>query len=213
MPSSPDRDRTGAGAVTGKGANADAADRPDAELGPIVLVGMMATGKTTVSRQLGKIFGRKIYDSDAMIEARTGRTVAQLWDEGGEPAYRDLETDVLDEALVARPPGVVAAAGGVVLREANRRRLRRASAEGGVVIWLRADPAILATRVRPGDHRPLIAHDPAGTLARLAAEREPLYAEVADRTVDSGHGSFNQVVDAVMAAITSVADERRAAPS
>jgi len=101
----------------------------------------------------------------------------------------------------------------VVLRAVNRQRLRRASAEGGVVIWLRADPAILATRVRPGDHRPLIAKDPAGTLARLAAEREPLYAEVADRTVDSGDGSFGQVVDAVMAAIASVADERRVAPS
>jgi shikimate kinase len=212
MPSSPDRDRTGA-VVTEESATPDRAAQLGNELGPIVLVGMMATGKTTVSRQLAKTFRRKIYDSDAMIEARTGRTVAQLWDEGGEPAYRDLETDVLDEALVARPPGVVAAAGGVVLRAVNRQRLRRASAEGGVVIWLRADPAILATRVRPGDHRPLIAKDPAGTLARLAAEREPLYAEVADRTVDSGDGSFGQVVDAVMAAIASVADERRVAPS
>jgi shikimate kinase len=182
-----------------------------AELGPIVFVGMMATGKTTISRQLGQTFGRRIYDSDAMIEARTGRTVAQLWEEGGEPAYRDLETEVLDEALLAQPPGVVAAAGGVVLRDANRRRLRRASAEGGVVIWLRADPAVLATRVRPGDHRPLITRDPAGTLARLATEREPLYAEVADRTIDSGRGTFHEVVDAVMAAIASVAAERRAA--
>jgi shikimate kinase len=211
MPSSPGRDGPGAGAVTGEGAGPVNAAELGAELGPIVLVGMMATGKTTISRQLGKTFGRRIYDSDAMIEARTGRTVAQLWDAGGEPAYRDLETAVLDEALVARPPGVVAAAGGVVLREANRRRLRRASAEGGVVVWLRADPAVLATRVRPGDHRPLIANDPAGTLARLAAEREPLYAEVADRTVDSGHGSFNQVLDAVMAALASVAEERQAA--
>jgi shikimate kinase len=189
------------------------ADALGAELGPIVLVGMMASGKTTISRQLGKTFGRRVYDSDAMIEARTGRTVAQLWEEGGEPAYRDLETEVLDEALVAQPPGVVAAAGGVVLRDVNRRRLRRASAEGGVVIWLRADPTILATRVRPGDHRPLIATDPVGTLARLSGEREPLYSEVADRIVDSGRGSFNEVVDAVMAAIASVAAEHREARS
>ena len=206
MPSSPGRDPAGAGAPATTAGPAVGA--LGAELGPIVLVGMMATGKTTISRQLAKAFGRRIYDSDAMIEARTGRTVAQLFDEGGEPAYRDLETLVLDEALAAQPPGVVAAAGGVVLREPNRARLRRASADGGVVIWLRADPAILARRVRPGDHRPLIAHDPAGTLARLASEREPLYAEVADRSVDTGRGSFAQVVDEVMTAIESVAAQR-----
>jgi shikimate kinase len=180
-------------------------------VGPIVLVGMMATGKTSIARQLGRRLHRQVYDSDAMIVARTGRTVAQLWEAGGEPAFRDLETEVLDEALDQRPPGVVAAAGGVVINAANRARLRQASADGAVVVWLWADPAVLAARVRPGDHRPLLAQDPGATLARLAGERAALYAEVADRSVDTGRGPFQEIVDEVVAAIESVADERREA--
>jgi len=170
-----------------------------------VLVGMMATGKTSVARQLAKRLGRKVYDSDAMIVARTGRTVAQLFEQGGEPAFRQLETAVLDEALAADPPGVVAAAGGVVLSPDNRDRLRRVSAEGGVVVWLTADPAVLARRVRPGDHRPLLADDPARTLARLSAERAGLYASVADATVDTGTAPFATVVDEVVAALDRAA--------
>ena len=180
-----------------------------AGVGPIVLVGMMATGKTSVARQLARRLGRNVYDSDAMIVARTGRTVAQLFDEGGEPAFRSLETEVLDEALAARPPGIVAAAGGVVLSAANRDRLRRTSEAGGVVIWLRADPAVLARRVHPGDHRPLLADDPAGTLARLSAERDALYAAVADRAVETGTGPFSAVVDQVLTAVGAVASHHR----
>jgi shikimate kinase len=183
------------------------ADGDDAleRVGPIVLVGMMATGKTSVARQIARRLGRRVYDSDAMITARTGQTVAQLFEAGGEPAFRELETDVLDEALDADPPGVVAAAGGVVLSPANRDRLRAVSRAGGVVVWLTADPAVLAARVHPGDHRPLLADDPAGTLARLSAERGPLYAEVADRTVDTGKVPFGRMVDEVIDAVCAVA--------
>jgi shikimate kinase len=173
-----------------------------------VLVGMMATGKTTVSRRLGDALGRRVFDSDAMIEARTGRTVASLWEEGGEPAYRRLETDVLDEALDADPPGVVAAAGGVVLSTANRVRLQRASERGGVVVWLRAEPAVLASRIEPGDHRPLLKDDPLGTLTRLSTEREPLYAEVADRFLDVGVTSVEETVAAILDEVHAVEAER-----
>jgi shikimate kinase len=165
---------------------------------------MMGAGKTSVARRLAKRLGRRVYDSDAMIAARTGRTVAQLFAEGGEPAFRALETDVLDEALRAEPAGVVAAAGGVVLSAANRARLREASAKGGVVIWLRAPAHVLAGRVRPGDHRPLLAQDPEGTLARLAGEREDLYAAVADGAVDTGAVPFDKVVAEVLAAVRAV---------
>ena len=181
---------------------------PTGPTGPIVLVGMMATGKTSLARQLAKRLGRRAYDSDAMIVARTGQTVAQLFEHGGEPAFRGLETTVLDEALAADPPGVVAAAGGVVLSPINRERLRRVSAEGGVVVWLTADPAVLARRVRPGDHRPLLSEDPAATLARLSAERAGWYAAVADATVDTGAVPFGAVVDEVLAAVDRAAGAR-----
>jgi shikimate kinase len=170
-----------------------------------VLVGMMGAGKSSVARRLGRALKRRVYDSDAMITARTGRTVAELFAEGGEPAFRQLESEVLDEALRAQPPGVVAAAGGVVISAANRARLREASARGGVVIWLRAPANVLARRVRPGDHRPLLAEDPAGTLERLAQEREDLYSAVADRTVDTGSMPFDRVVADVLDAVHAAA--------
>lgn len=174
--------------------------RPDG-IGPIVLVGMMATGKSTVGRAVARRLGREFFDSDAMIEARRAKTVAQLWEEGGEAAYRTLESDVLKEALGAEPPGVVAAAGGVVLASANRVMLQRVSEEGGVVVWLRASPDVLATRVRPNDHRPLLRGDPEGTLRRLATERQSLYAEVADRVLDVDHLPVDEVVEAVVAEV------------
>jgi len=185
-----------------------ASNEPEGPHGPIVLVGMMGAGKTSVARRLGRRLKRRVYDSDAMITSRTGRTVAQLFADGGEPAFRALETEVLDEALRADPPGVVAAAGGVVLNAGNRARLREASAKGGVVVWLRAPAAVLARRVRPGDHRPLLAEDPAGTLARLASEREDFYAAVADATVDTGAAPFDRVVADVLDAVNAVVAAR-----
>jgi len=183
-----------------------------APVGPVVLVGMMATGKTTVGRQLAAALGRQLYDSDEMIQRRTGKTVAELWEHGGEPAFRTLETQVLAEAVRADPPGVVAAAGGVVMAAANRDELQRVSERGGVVIWLRADPAVLAGRVQPGDHRPLLSSDPAATLKRLATERETLYAEVADRHLDVGRLSPADVTAAILDEVDALGAERAALP-
>jgi shikimate kinase len=186
-------------------------DAPGAVVGPVVLVGMMATGKTTIGRRLAVALGRRLFDSDEMIQSRTGKTVAELWEEGGEPAFRTLETQVLAEALRSDPPAVVAAAGGVVLAAANRDELQRVSEHGGVVVWLRADPAVLAGRVQPGDHRPLLASHPAATLRRLAAERETLYAEVADRHLDVGKLSVTEAVAAILDEVAALGAERATA--
>jgi shikimate kinase len=184
---------------------------PVPAFGPLVLVGMMATGKTTIGRRLAAALGRRLFDSDEMIQRRTGKTVAELWENGGEPAFRTLETEVLAEALRSDPPAVVAAAGGVVLAAANREELQRVSERGGVVVWLRADPAVLAGRVQPGDHRPLLASHPAETLRRLAAERATLYAEVADRQLDVGKLSVVEAATAILAEVAALSAERAAA--
>ena len=104
----------------------------------LVLVGMMGTGKTTVARVLGERLGRPVLDSDAVIEARTGRTVREIFAADGEPAFRALETEVLREALAADTPSIIAAAGGVVLSATNRVLLKESGAR---VVWLCADPA------------------------------------------------------------------------
>ncbi|HEX2192499.1 MAG TPA: bifunctional shikimate kinase/3-dehydroquinate synthase [Acidimicrobiales bacterium] len=162
-----------------------------------MLVGMMGAGKSTVGRALARRRGWDFFDSDARIEERTGRTVGEIWADQGEPVFRRLESEVLAEALSAERPAVVAAAGGVVLDPGNRARLRECEA----VVWLRARPETLVPRVATSSHRPLLDSDPAGVLARLAAERAPLYAEVADVTVDVDGLPAEQVVALVEEAL------------
>mgnify|MGYP000098926521 CR=1 FL=1 len=161
----------------------------------LVLVGLMGVGKSTVARVLGERLGRRVVDTDAVIEATTGRTVRQIFAEDGEPAFRELETQVLLDALAEPEPVVVAAAGGVVLSERNRAALTDGRAR---VVWLVADTALLADRVRAGVHRPALDGDPAGTLRRMHEVREPLYREVADVVVGVDGRSVSDVVEAVL---------------
>jgi len=161
----------------------------------LVLVGMMAVGKTTVSRIVGERLGRRVIDSDQVIEAQTGRTVREIFVTDGEPAFRALETAALLDALAQPEPVVIAAAGGVVLSAANRKALLDAPAK---VVWLCADPATLVDRVRSGGHRPLLDGDPQGTLQQMYTDRAELYREVADAIVSVDNRSVSEVVEAVL---------------
>jgi shikimate kinase len=165
--------------------------------GHVVLVGMMGSGKSSVGRALASRLERPFHDSDAEVEARTGQTVASIFAERGEAAFRAEEAAVLAEALAAKPPAVIAAAGGVVLDAANRKLIDSAE----LVVWLRADPTVLAGRVATGTHRPLLEDDPGGTLAQLDAVRRPLYAEVADVVVDVDRIGVERVVELIAAAV------------
>jgi shikimate kinase len=153
-------------------------DAPEAH---VVLVGLMATGKTSIGRPLAEELGRELTDSDDWIESRTGETVRALWDGGGEAAYRPLELQHLLEALDSTAPLVIAAAAGTILEPDARARLVGAAA---FTVWLRADPAWLAAKAGAKDHRPLLGDDPLGVLARMHEERKGLYGEVADLIVD-----------------------------
>ena len=161
----------------------------------LLLVGMMGVGKTTVARVVADRLHRRVFDSDAIIEARTGRTVREIFAEDGEAAFRQMETDVLLEALGQEDPVVIAGAGGVVLSDVNRAAMK---ASGARVIWLCADPSTLVDRVKAGGHRPLLDEDPAGTLQRMFREREALYREVADAIVLVDNRSVSEVVEAVL---------------
>lgn len=161
----------------------------------LVLVGMMGVGKTTAARVLADRLGRKMFDTDTVIETRTGRTVREIFTEQGEPTFRELEANVLAEALASPEPLVIAAAGGVVLSSANRAALAKSGAR---VVWLCADPVNLVERVRGSGHRPLLDEDPAGTLQLMFREREALYRGVADAIVLVDNRSISEVVEAVL---------------
>jgi shikimate kinase len=160
----------------------------------ILLVGMMGVGKTTVGELLAQRLGWDYLDSDAEVEVATGLTVPALFARHGELAFRDAEAAALALACATPKPVVVSVAGGAVLRAENRTLL----SSSGRVVWLRARPETLASRVGDGVGRPLLEVDPVGTLARLEAERRPFYEEVADVTIDVDDLEAPEVTDRIL---------------
>ncbi|HUO49560.1 MAG TPA: shikimate kinase [Acidimicrobiales bacterium] len=166
----------------------------------LFLVGMMGAGKSTVGRLLAQHLGWDFVDTDAEISARTGRNVGDLFTERGEAAFREEERRAVGDVLARRAPAVVSVGGGAVVDEGNRRAMR----DGGTVVWLRADPAVLAARVADEGGRPLLAGaGPAGArdeLARIAGVRQVWYEEVATAVVDVDELTPEQASSAVLAA-------------
>ncbi|HYA44509.1 MAG TPA: shikimate kinase [Acidimicrobiales bacterium] len=166
------------------------ADRPAPDR--LLLVGMMGAGKSTVAQALAARLGWPTLDTDTVVEAREGASVAVVWREKGESAFRSAESAVVEELKNAPLPLVVSVGGGAVLSEANRQALRRA----GTVVWLRARPASLVARVGGGEGRPLLAGGPLeSSLERLLTEREALYWEVADVVVDVDELSPSEIAE------------------
>jgi shikimate kinase len=147
----------------------------------LVLVGLMGAGKTTIGRRVAALLDRPFLDADDELAERSGRTVRAWFEEDGEQAFRKAEAGFLRTLLDAHEPVVLATGGGVVVAEENRLRL---TADDVTVVWLHGEPAFLASRAKPKDHRPLLADDPRTTLERLFAEREHWYREVADIVID-----------------------------
>jgi shikimate kinase len=163
----------------------------------VLLIGMMGAGKSTTGHLLSKRLGWPYLDSDEEIYHQTGRTVPEIWKQDGEAAFRAEESRVLAEATTSDGPAVIAVAGGAVLDPDNRARIRGA----GLVVWLRADVAVLAARVGSGTGRPLLEGGPAAAMQRLTEVRAPIYADLADLALDVDRMSPPQVVDRILAAL------------
>ena len=163
----------------------------------LALIGARGTGKTSVGRIVADRLGLPFADADAELERRAGRSIAAIFAAEGEPAFRDLEEQVLGE-LTARDGLVLATGGGVVLREANRRALRRF----GLVVWLWAEPDVLAERLRRdvGGRPALTEAGLLGEIAAVLAMRIPLYDEVADTMVDTVGRTPAEVADIILTA-------------
>jgi shikimate kinase len=147
----------------------------------VVLVGMMGSGKTAVGRLLARQTGWPLHDNDELVIRLFDATPRQILATGGEARLRAAESEALAMGLEAPPPCIVGAAGGTILDDANRRQLR----DAGIVVWLRATPATVAKRAMSGTHRPWLDTGGESWIRNAITERDPLYASVADVTVDA----------------------------
>jgi shikimate kinase len=150
------------------------------------LIGYRGSGKSTVGKIIADRLLRPFWDTDLEIEARSGRSIAAIFAEEGEPSFRDWEEQTIAAIVGESPDGVLATGGGVVLREANRRRIR----DFGFVAWLQTRPEELARRLETDPRslasRPALTGE--GTLGEIVpvlAARTALYRELADAVVET----------------------------
>jgi len=151
----------------------------------LVLIGYRATGKTTIARLLAQRLGWEWIDADVEIERRTGKSIARIFAEDGEPAFRDLEAEVIAD-LCRRERLVLAAGGGAPLRPESREAMRAS----GKVVWLKALPETIRARMSgdasTGARRPnLTQQGGLGEIIELLGRREPVYRQSAHLEVDT----------------------------
>jgi shikimate kinase len=167
----------------------------------IVLVGFMGVGKTAVGARLAVRLGYRFEDMDRRIEKRIGRTIAALFEEQGEEAFREEERREA-EALARLDRRVVATGGGAFVRPATRALLR----EDALTVWLRCDLETLMRRIPRYGARPLAGNR--DIMRALLAEREPSYRQ-ADLTVDTSRKTPQEVADRIVKLIEGRATEER----
>lgn len=147
----------------------------------LFLVGPMGSGKTTVGERLAPRLGLDFHDLDALLVARAGVSVTDIFEREGETGFRAREAALLEE-ITARRGVLVATGGGCVLDPENRRRLR----ERGFPVYLHTPVALQLKRLRHDRRRPLLrVADRKGRLEQLMRQRDPLYREVARLVVES----------------------------
>ena len=165
----------------------------------IFLIGPMGSGKTSIGQRLADMFGLEFLDCDHELEDRTGASVILIFDVEGEEGFRERETRMLEE-LSAREGVLIATGGGVILRKRNRELLR----ERGLVVYLNTPVSWQLRRLRRDKSRPLLqTPDRKEKLMRLAEERNPLYAELADIEFPARNKSLDSVAKELAGIIRS----------
>ena len=163
---------------------------------PVVLVGMMGVGKSTIGRKLAQLLGLPFHDADDEIEKAAQLSIAEIFERFGEAHFRDGERRVIAR-LLGGGPGVLATGGGAFAQPETRALIHRK----GIAVWLDSDVATLVDRVTRKDSRPLLrGGDPKEIVARLKAEREAAYAE-APIKVMSDAGPHGEAINRILKAL------------
>ncbi|MFN4142087.1 shikimate kinase [Aestuariivirga sp.] len=163
---------------------------------PIVLVGLMGAGKTSVGRRLAEKLGIPFVDADHEIEAAAGKSIKDIFAEHGEAYFREGERRVI-QRLIGNGAQVLATGGGAYMNEDTRARIR----QHGISVWLKASLPVLMKRVAKRQDRPLLQNgDPETVMRNLMDKRYPVYG-LADVTVESRDVQHGQMVNDVIRAL------------
>lgn len=167
----------------------------------IALIGYRGTGKTTIARLIAGQLSYDWVDADVEVELRAGKSIAAIFEESGEQAFRDLETEVVAE-LCLRDKTVLALGGGAVLRESNRKTIELCAQ----TVWLQASAAVIAERIlgdpTTAERRPnLTNRGGRHEIEQLLAEREPIYRACATLEVDTEDKDPAEIADEIVAAL------------
>lgn len=164
---------------------------------PIVLIGMMGAGKTTVGKRLASSLGREFIDSDHEIEVRCGAPVATVFELEGEPSFRKREAEVISE-LLNRENIVLSTGGGCIVTESTREVLKTAA----VTVYLRAHIQDLWNRTRRDRRRPLLqTADPKARLTELYDARKSFYEACSHIQIETGRQPVEEVVRRVLSSL------------
>ena len=164
----------------------------------LVLIGFMAAGKSTVGRDCARILGLRFRDSDRLVEQRSGKSIPEIFSEGGEAVFRSMEASAI-QTLASANPLVLSTGGGAPMDTKNVARLRRT----GLIVLLWARPEVILSRISNPDTRPLLVSsdtEPAERVSELLAVREPAYRAAADVVIDTTSLSRPETVARVVAA-------------
>ncbi len=165
----------------------------------VILIGYRGCGKSSVGRTLAARLDWRVVDTDERLEAAAGRVIRDIFAQDGEPAFRHLETEVI-QTVVRDSQQVISVGGGAVLSEQNRNALR----DAGLCIWLTAPPEELLRRMQSDPHsaatRPALSdRSELDEVRHLLKERQPLYAELAQHVVQTAGRAVAQVIDDILA--------------
>ncbi len=168
---------------------------------PIFLIGYRGTGKSAVARELASRLGYSWVDADDAIEQHAGKSIARIFVDDGESAFRQMEAGIVAE-LVGERRTVVALGGGAVLRDENRQTIRAA----GPVVWLTASVTTILERLAADSmtahRRPnLTVAGGRAEIEELLAMRTPLYRECATLAVDTEGKTAAEVADEIAASL------------
>lgn len=165
---------------------------------PIVLVGLMGCGKSTVGVRLAQKLGLSFIDLDREIESQQHMTISEIFEDHGEEYFRKLEKESL-QINIARGIDVIATGGGAFINEENRNIIKSNS----ISVWIRADVDTLCERVSRRNNRPILEDvDKKAILNKLIEKRYPIYKQ-ADITVDTADDDHEFMVDIIISRLES----------